>query len=115
MMNPEILHQELKSEDFILKTQGQIIKDFGTAGIVFPQDFSTVPYQLNLLLSEVSIRLKDLQSSSSLSLIQLLYQIDLPESILPDLARSDDFFGNLAEVVLKREAYKVFLRNKFSS
>lgn len=114
-MNPEILQQELKSDDFVLKTQGQIIKDFGTAGIVFPQDFSSIPYQLNLLLSEVSIRLKDLQSTNSTSFSQLLYQIDLPESILPDLARSDDFFGSLAEVVLKREAYKVFLRSKFSS
>lgn len=114
-MNPEILNQELKSQDFVLKTQRQIVKDFGTAGIDFSSGFESIPMEVNQLIGEISIHLKELQSSNPTLFTQLLYQIDLPESILPDLARSDDFFGSLAEVVLRREAYKVFLRNKFSS
>lgn len=114
-MSPEVLQQELMSEDFVIKTQRQIAKDFGTAGIDFPSDFLSIPMAVDQLIREISTRLKNLQSSSSTSFSQLLYQIDLPESILPDLARSHDFFGGLAETVLKREAYKVFLKNKFSS
>jgi len=114
-MNPEVLNTELKSEDFVLKTQRQIVKDFGTAGVDFPSDFQSIPIEIDTLIREISIRLKELQSSSSTLFSQLLYQIDLPESILPDLVHSDDFHSNLAEIVLKREAYKVFLRKKFSS
>ncbi len=113
-MNPKILNQELTSEDFVLKTQGQIAKDFGTAGIDFPSSFQSAPMEVDRLILEISIRLKELQTSSSSGFSQLLYQIDLPESILPDLAQTDDFYLNLAEAVLKREAYKVFLRSKFS-
>lgn len=113
-MNPEILNQELKSDDFVLKTQCQIVKDFGTAGIDFPSDFQSIPWAVDQLIGEISIRLKELQSSSSTSFSQLLYRIDVPESILPDLSQSNDFYLSLAEVVIKREAYKVFLRSKFS-
>ena len=45
---------------------------------------------------------------------QLLYLIDLPEhntSITP----TSNFFRDLAEQIIHREALKVFLRNKFSS
>lgn len=115
MMNPEVLRQELKSEDFVLKTQRQIVKDFGTAGVDFPSDFQSIPWKVDQIIGEISIRLKELQSTSSSLFSQLLYQIDLPESILPDLVHSDDFYSNLAEIVLKREAYKVFLRSKYSS
>ena len=113
-MNPDTLNQELKSQEFVLKTQRQIAKDFGTAGVDFPSDFQSFPMELNRLIGEVSIRLKELQASNSTSFSQLLYQIDIPESMLPDLAHSDDFHKNLAEIVVRREAYKVFLRSKFS-
>ena len=114
MMNPEILNQELNSVEFVLKTQRQIIKDFGTAGVDFPDDFRSTPYHIDQLLREISIRLKDLHAGSSSTFSQLLYQIDIPESILSDLSETDDFSLSLAEVVLKREAYKEFLRNKYS-
>jgi Mg/Co/Ni transporter MgtE len=45
---------------------------------------------------------------------QLLYLIDLPEhntSITP----TSNFFRDLAEQIIHREALKVFLRNKFSN
>ena len=114
MMNPEIIQQELRSEDFVLKTQQQIAKDFSTAGIDFPKEFLSIPIKIDLLTDEVSIRLKGLETSNSSAFSQLLYQIDIPESILPDLSQSDNYHLSLAEVVVKREAYKVFLRSKFS-
>ena len=106
---------EFNSQEFVLKTQQQIAKDFGTAGVDFPKDFCSVPIALDLLITDLSIRLKEVESSNPSTFSQLLYQIDIPESILPDLAQSDDYYSSLAEVVIKREAYKVFLRSKFSS
>lgn len=114
-MNLEIVQNELKSADFVLKTQQQIAKDFGTAGIDFSSDFQSIPLAVDQLIDDVSISLRELESSNSNAFSQLLYQIDIPESILPDLTQSDDYYSSLAEVVLKREAYKVFLRSKFSS
>ena len=115
MMNLEIINQELTSDEFVLKTQQQIAKDFGTAGIAFPDDFVSVARVISHLNCEVSSRLRELNTTSSSTFSQLLYQIDIPESILSDLSRSDDYFQRLAEIVIKREAYKVFLRRKFSS
>jgi hypothetical protein len=113
-MNLEIVSNELNSTEFVLKTQRQIIKDFGTADIDFPEDFGVNPFPLDQLLSHVSVRLKELDSTNASAFSQLLYQIDLPENLLPALNETDDFYITLAEVVLKREAYKVFLRNKYS-
>ncbi|MFK7784358.1 MAG: hypothetical protein AB8B56_04530 [Crocinitomicaceae bacterium] len=111
---PFDLRSELSEIDFVLKTQRQIIKDFGTAGIDFPEDLQRNALPVDQLLFEISLRLKVLDSTNSSAFSQLLYQIDLPENILPALNETDDFYMNLAEVVLKREAYKVFLRNKYS-
>ncbi|NVK66062.1 MAG: hypothetical protein HWE22_15840 [Flavobacteriales bacterium] len=111
----EINHSELQSVDFILKTQRQIIKDFGTANIEFPTEFQSIPYSTEQILNELSVRLRILESSDSRGFSQLLYQIDVPESLLPELTKTDDFHMHLAEVILKREAYKVYLRQQFSS
>ena len=111
---PFDIRSELSQIDFVLKTQQQIIKDFGTAGINFPEGFRINALPFEQLLSAIPIRLKELNTSNSSVFSQLLYQIDLPENILPTLHETDDFYTNLAEVVLKREAYKVFLRSKYS-
>ena len=113
-MDLEIVSNELNSKEFVLKTQRQIIKDFGTVDIFFPEDFAMNPLTMEQLLSCVSVRLKELDSTSKRAFSQLLYQIDLPENLLPALSATDDFYMSLAEVVLKREAYKVFLRKKYS-
>jgi len=113
-MNLEIVSQQLRSSDFVLKTQRQITKDFSTAGVDFPSDFQTNPYPVEMILTEVSVRLKELDSANPSGFSQLLYQIDVPESLLSNLSGTDDFYSDLAEVVLKREAYKVYLREKFS-
>ena len=116
-MLPILSNADLRSHfsniEFVLKTQRQIAKDFGTARANFPDNFLSVPVQIDQLLAEISIRLKEINSTSSSAFSQLLYQIDLPESILSSLSSSEDFYSNLAELVLKREAYKVFLRSQF--
>ena len=115
MMNPELVDKALQSKDFVLATQRQLIKDFASANTLFPDNFNSIPYEVNQLIIEISARLKSIENLSSSYLSQLLYRIDIPESALPDLMDSDDFYTNLAQLVLKREAYKVFLRSQFSS
>lgn len=115
-MNGLLTHSQLISafdqHTFVLATQRQIIKDFGTAGIDFSENFSSSPCPLDQLIREISLRLKELDTTRSSAFSQLLYQIDVPESLLADLSHSVDFYGDLAEIVLKREAYKVFLRGR---
>jgi hypothetical protein len=48
-------------------------------------------------------------------LLQLLYTIDLPEKEFLSLTTQADFLALLSQRILFREAYKVYLRKKFSS
>jgi hypothetical protein len=47
-------------------------------------------------------------------LLQLLYTIDLTEKEFLSITMDRDFLKLLSEKILFREAYKVFLRDKFS-
>jgi hypothetical protein len=50
---------------------------------------------------------------SNAQLQQLIYLIDIPESIFISLSRKETFHKELSEVILRREALKVYLRNEF--
>ncbi len=106
---------EFKQNDFVLATQRQLIKDFGTAGLDFPETFQSHPQTLNEIIPRITQHLKTLESTNSSALFQLLYQIDLPELAVAQIPVDSNFHTHLAEFILKREAYKVFLRSKFSS
>ena len=118
-MNGLLSHTEFLSayqqSDFVLATQRQIIKDFGTAGLDFPDNFQTEPHTLVEIIPLIAERTKTLESANSTAFFQLLYQIDLPERALTQIPVDANFHTQLAEFILKREAYKVFLRSKFSS
>lgn len=118
-MNGLLSHTQLLSEfqqtAFVLATQRQLIKDFGTAGLNFPDSFQSQPQTLNEIIPLIAQHLKTLESINSSALFQLLYQIDLPENVVAEIHVNADFHAQLAEFILKREAYKVFLRSKFSS
>jgi hypothetical protein len=109
------LQSNFSRVDFVLKTQQQLIKDFGSAGINFPNEFHSEPHPMAELLHAIESRLKQAESTNAQLFSQLLYQIDIPESVLSNLVQSDKFHLELAEIVLKREALKVFLREKFKS
>ena len=115
LLSKESLALQLSETEFVLKTQRQIVKDFGTQGVDFPLEFQHSVVSVDQLLHAISQQTKTLESSNPTALSQLLYQIDVPESILADLTQTDDFHLQLSEVILRREAYKVFLRQKFSS
>lgn len=68
-----------------------------------------------LLLENLSQLLIQLSNQSASQLPQLIYTIDLPEPIFHSILRdSVNIHQDLAECILVREAYKVYLRKLLS-
>lgn len=104
LISSEKLQVEFSQLDFVLKTQQQIAKDFASCGVRFPLDFLEKTFSTNEILEQVQMALKNVSSME-----QLLYRIDVPEELFE---HSVDF-ELLSEIVLRREAYKVWLRSQF--
>lgn len=101
------LHLRFKIDSFVQKTIEQLNKDLALAGLDWQfqlTDKSEIPQ----IIEGLNQKFRELSVSQNQALNQLLYTIDLPE----DLFTSDE---NLAELILRREAYKVYLREKFST
>ncbi len=117
-MNDLITSAELQSyfnnEEFVLKTQQQIVKDFAKFNLSFPENFETEAYSKEEIESLIAVKITDLMKEGETRLLQLLYTIDLSEKQFLALTTDPDFIQKLSEKILFREAYKVFLRKKFS-
>lgn len=117
-MNDLITSSELKSyfdnEAFVLKTQQQIAKDFAKFNLFFQDNFETEVYSREKIESLIAERVTDLMKEGEARLLQLLYTIDLSEKEFLSITTDPDFISLLSEKILFREAYKVFLRSKFS-
>lgn len=109
------LSRQFSATAFALSTQRQLIKDFGTVGIDFPETFASTPWKLNEVIELLASELSSLETNRTSVLPQLLYQIDVPERLVAELSADPERHAQLAQIILKREAYKVFLRSKFSS
>lgn len=117
-MNDLITSSDLKShfdnEAFVLKTQQQIAKDFAKFNLFFPENFENVVYSKEIIESLVAERVADLMKEGETRLLQLLYSIDLAEKEFLSITTDPNFLKLLSEKILFREAYKIFLRSKFS-
>jgi len=117
-MNDLITYSELQpwfdNESFVLKTQQQIAKDFAKFNLFFGEDFEVTAMKKDLIESMIAERVADLMKEGETRLLQLLYTIDLPEKEFLSLTTHSDFLQELSSKILFREAYKVFLRSKFS-
>jgi len=118
-MNDLITSYDLQShfdnEDFVLKTQKQITKDFAKFNLIFPENFETVAYSKENIEILISEQVAELMKEGETRLLQLLYTIDIPEKQFLSITTESNFIQLLAEKILFREAYKIFLRTKFSS
>jgi len=108
------LQQSLKDRDFVLKIQEQIAKDFGKFNLFFPEEFSTLAFSKEAIESLLAERIADLMQEGETRLLQLLYTIDLPEKEFLSLTTQANFLAQLSERILFREAYKIYLRKKYS-
>ncbi|MDQ3051340.1 MAG: hypothetical protein M3Q95_10685 [Bacteroidota bacterium] len=103
--------------EVVRDTARQVMKDFGMAGIEI--NFSGNPqtaYQE--LVDQALPALKGLYQKNTGAFMALLYRIDVEEykvKKLSDTASGNDFFSQLAALVIEREFMKVLIRKLFSS
>lgn len=101
---PEQVKLALTDQSFRVKTLEQLQKDFQRCGLELK---SNDPSHLFAAIEDC------IKPVSSTQLQQLIYLIDIPESIFLSLSRKDSFYQELSEVILMREALKVYLCQKF--
>jgi hypothetical protein len=109
------LNAYFDNQQFVLKTQQQIAKDFAKFNLYFLDSFENEPISKNEIERLISQLLVDLMRQGETRLLQLLYTIDLSEKEFLHITTDPNFIQLLSEKILFREAYKVFLRTKFSS
>ncbi len=100
---------------FALDTQKQLAKDFAQFHLYFDDSFTAEPFQLQRIQVAIADLLVELMKEGETRLLQLLYTIDLPEKEFLHLTTEPEFLQLMSERILLREAYKVFLRRKFST
>jgi hypothetical protein len=105
--------QRLEHVDFALKTQRQIEKDFSSMGLEFNQEFTSEALDLIQITALVGAKIKDMAAVNEGQLKQLFYLIDIPENYPFSSSDEDSYYNELAIIIVRREAYKVFLRSQF--
>ena len=105
---------EFTSSEFVIKTQKQIAKDFSLYGIMFDQQFENTAFHFNEIINFIAEKLIEVIQLGETRLLQLLYQIDIPQNHFLDLLNKPDLALKLSDLILRREAYKVHLRKLYS-
>ncbi len=113
-MNTDLLLLEFSNETFVLNTQKQLAKDFNQNGFSFSQEFSEIALTREEIEQAVAEQLMEIMRLGETKLLQLLYTIDLPEKEFLSILNTPNFLQALAAKVVFKEAYKVYLRNRFS-
>lgn len=113
-MNENLLIQEFSNEKFVQDTVNQICKDFSRCGWDLDSDLlnrKLVKTEIEELLAE---KLVEIMKFGETQLLQLIYIIDIPEKEFLSITTQPNFPQLLAEKIVLKEAYKVYLRSKFS-
>ena len=106
------LLERFQNVDFVVHTQAQIVKDFERSG--FTVDLSVEnPLTLEELTLAVEKSLTAVMLSGETKMLQLLYQIDLPQEHFLSLIKDPHFLSKMALLIVQREAQKVYLRSIF--
>ena len=117
-MNNLFSHSQLQSsfsnQHFVLKTQRQIANDFAKFNLLFPDNFESELHSQPIIEELIAERIAEIMKEGETRLLQLLYTIDLSEKEFLSITTEPNFLKLLSEKILMREAYKVFLREKFS-
>ena len=114
--NQSEFEERFNHEQFRLKTQLQLVKDFGVYGFDFAPEFSQVAYSIEALVDTLAAALMYMIEKQASSWHPLLYIIDVSEQTYLQLATSNEpnWLTEFTWVVLRREALKVFFREKYS-
>ena len=103
------------SSDFVLRTQQQIAKDFAQHGFVLGAEFVTVPFPVEHLTEIVRNTLSEIVERHASKWMPLMYTLDISEHSYRHFftRASTDWLPEFTWIVIRREAQKVFLRDKF--
>lgn len=102
-----------RDTEFVLKTQAQIVRDFERLGHDIESGLLSHSYSLEELIGFVSKMLGDVLKKGEQSTLQLLYQIDVPQSQFLALTTDPEFLPKASELIIRREAQKVYFRSIF--
>jgi hypothetical protein len=109
------LKKYFDNETFVIKTQQQIVKDFAKLNLFFSSNFENQALSKDEIELQIGQQLVELMKEGETRLLQLLYTIDLSEKEFLRLTTEANFIEELSKKILFREAYKIYLRIKFSS
>ena len=104
---------EFESSEFILKTQRQIAKNLALFSISVDTVFLDNILTYDSILLSLEPQLAELMKASEQQFLHYLYLVDLPEIEFLNLLNDPEFLPKISELILKREAYKVYLRAKY--
>jgi hypothetical protein len=113
-MNTELVINEFSNKQFVQDTLLQIQKDFSRCG------WEIDSLRLNQRLTKVELeeligeKLVEIMKHGESQLLQLIYIIDIPEKEFLSSVTQKEVVKILSEKILLKEAYKVYLRRKFS-
>lgn len=107
------LLREMHNAGFARSTREQIARDFARSSFddIALHEGSDNSYEG--LLLDVESALTRVVESGERNLLQLLYHIDVPENDFLQTTSSATFLNDLSRLIIRREAYKVFLRSRF--
>ncbi len=113
-MNTELVINEFSNKQFVQDTLLQIQKDFSRCG--WEIDSSRLNQRLTKVELEELIgeKLVEIMKHGESQLLQLIYIIDIPEKEFLSSVTQKEVVQILSEKILLKEAYKVYLRRKFS-
>ena len=102
------------SADFVLKTQQQIAKDFGQHGFCFEPDFESVHYDITRLEQTLLFMLSEIIEKHPSKWLPLMYSLDISEKnyVRFFATAQSGWLNDFVLVVIRREAQKVFFREK---
>ena len=110
----EKVNDSIEENSFLNETVEQLEKDFLMVGVNFDVPKPVLSYSS---LFNFTLHLIDaLNEKDSQKILNLLYRIDLSEEIVKDEMQQTElsFTKMISEMIVKRELYKVIIRNKFS-
>ncbi len=103
------------NRDFLVLTQKQIKKDFSAFSQDFPDNFEETAYTVKQIHQIIVDHVYRMLEGPETVFLQFLYGIDLSESEFLGQVQREDFAEEIARRILYREAYKVYLRKKYSA
>jgi hypothetical protein len=109
----------LTNEDFRMKTQLQLEKDFAVHGYFFSDEFQHYPLDYQSIFEQTQDAVMYFLEKNQSAWQALLYTIDFSEekylSFIHSNAMNSELLEKLVQGIIEREALKVHFRLKYSA